>query len=73
MEEIPLARPDITDREIEAVVEVLKTPNLSMGPKVADFERRFAEFCETRFAVACSSGTAALHLLVRAYGIGPGD
>jgi perosamine synthetase len=73
MEEIPLARPDITDREIEAVVEVLKTPNLSMGPKVAEFERRFAEFCETRFAVACSSGTAALHLLVRAYGIGPGD
>jgi perosamine synthetase len=73
MDEIPLARPDVTQREIDAVVEVLETTHLSMGPKLAEFERRFAEYCGTRCAVACSSGTAALHLLVRSYGIGPGD
>ena len=73
MNEIPLARPDITQREIDAVVEVLRTPHLSLGPKLTEFERRFAEYCGTRYAVACSSGTAALHLLIRAYGIGPGD
>ncbi|MCH7525832.1 MAG: DegT/DnrJ/EryC1/StrS family aminotransferase [Planctomycetes bacterium] len=71
--EIPLARPDITDQEIEAVVGVLKTPNLSLGPKLTEFEGKFATYCGTRHAVAVSSGTAALHLLVRAYGIGPGD
>ena len=73
MNEIPLARPDITQREIDAVAEVLRTPNLSLGPKLVEFERRFAEYCGTRCAVACSSGTAALHLLIRAYGIGSGD
>ena len=73
MNEIPLARPDITQREIDAVVAVLETPNLSLGPKLAEFEERFTEYCGTRWAVACSSGTAALHLLIRAYGIGPGD
>ncbi len=73
MNDIPLARPDITQHEIDAVVEVLQTPNLSLGPKMAEFERRFAEYCGTRHAVAVSSGTAALHLLIRGYGIGPGD
>ena len=73
MDPIPLARPDITQREIDAVVAVLKTPQLSLGPKLAEFERRFSEYCGTRHAVACSSGTAALHLLIRSYGIGPGD
>jgi len=73
MNEIPLARPDITRREIDAVVAVLETPNLSLGPKLDEFERRFAEYCRTRHAVACSSGTAGLHLLMAAYGIGPGD
>ncbi|MBI1826268.1 MAG: DegT/DnrJ/EryC1/StrS family aminotransferase [Planctomycetes bacterium] len=70
---IPLARPNITQREIDAIVEVLQTPNLSLGPKVPEFERAFAEYCGTRFAVACSSGTTGLHLLVRAMEIGPGD
>ncbi|HUU83865.1 MAG TPA: DegT/DnrJ/EryC1/StrS family aminotransferase [Phycisphaerae bacterium] len=72
MDEIPLARPDVTQREIDAVVAVLETPDLSLGPKLDEFERRFAEYCGTAQAVACSSGTAALHLLVRAFGIGPG-
>ncbi|MCH7720379.1 MAG: DegT/DnrJ/EryC1/StrS family aminotransferase [Planctomycetes bacterium] len=71
--EIPLARPDITEREIEAVTAVLRTPNLSLGPKLGEFERLMADYCGTAHAVACSSGTAALHMLVRARGIGSGD
>jgi perosamine synthetase len=70
--EIHLARPDITQREIDAVVDVLKSDWLSLGPKLPEFEKRFAEFCGTRYAVACSSGTAALHMLIRAMNIGPG-
>ncbi len=69
---IPLARPNITQVEIDAVVEVLRTPHLSLGPKVPAFEESMARYCGTRHAVACSSGTAGLHLLVRAMGIGPG-
>ena len=68
-----LARPNITQVEIDAVVSVLQTPTLSLGPKVAQFEAAFAAYCETSHAVACSSGTAGLHLLMRAIGIEPGD
>ncbi len=71
--EIPLARPNITQREIDAVVAVLKTPNLSLGPKVIEFEQKLAAYCETRHAVAVSSGTAGLHVLIHALGVGPGD
>ena len=71
--EIALARPDITQREIDAVVAVLRTPNLSLGPKVVEFEAKFAKLCQTRHAVACNSGTSALHLLIRAMGIKEGD
>lgn len=70
---IPLARPNITDAEIDAVVGVLRTPNLSLGPKLGEFERAFAAYCGTAEGVAVSSGTAALHLLMCASGIGPGD
>jgi len=70
---IPLARPDITEQEIEAVVAVLRTPYLSLGPKVEDFEKRLAEYAGVRYAVAVNSGTSALHLIIRALGIGAGD
>ena len=72
-ETIPLARPNITQAEIDAVIAVLKTPNLSLGPKVPEFEEALARYCGTNFAVACSSGTAGLHLLIRAASIGDGD
>ena len=71
--EIALARPDITDKEIEAVVSVMKTSHLSLGPKVPEFEERFTTLCNTKYAVACNSGTSALHLVLAAMGIGPGD
>jgi len=70
---IPLARPDITKREIEAVVEILRTPQLSLGPKLEEFEKKFAEYTGVNHAVAVNSGTSALHLIIRALGIGPGD
>ncbi len=72
-ESIPLARPNIGRAEIDAVVEVLGSPHLSFGPKLREFEEAFARYCRTRYAVACSSGTAGLHLLMHAVGIGPGD
>lgn len=70
---ISLARPDITQQEIDAVVEVLRTPHLSLGPKLPEFEAKFSRLCGTKHAIACNSGTSALHLVVRAMGIGPGD
>ncbi|MCK4393527.1 DegT/DnrJ/EryC1/StrS family aminotransferase [Candidatus Bipolaricaulota bacterium] len=70
---IPLARPDITEREIEAVVAVLRTPQLALGPKLKEFEDAIAEYSGVRYAVAVNSGTSALHLIIRALGIGAGD
>ena len=61
---IPLARPNITEAEIAAVAEVLRSGQLSLGPKLEEFENAFASYCGTHHAVACSSGTAGLHLLV---------
>jgi perosamine synthetase len=70
---IRLAWPDLGADEVAAVAEVLESGYLTMGPKVAEFERLLGEVCATSEAVAVSSGTAALHLAVRALGIGPGD
>ncbi len=70
---IPLSAPDISDAEIAAVVEVLRTPHLSLGPKLDEFERLAAEYAGTTHAVAVNSGTSGLHLCVRALGIRRGD
>jgi len=70
---IELSGPDITQAEKDAVLEVLGSGRLSLGPWVERFEKAVAEFVGVRHAVACSSGTAGLHLVVRAMGIGRGD
>ncbi len=70
---IPLARPVITARERELVLEVLDSRQLSLGPMLARFERAWAERIGVRHAVACSSGTAGLHMCLHAAGLGPGD
>jgi perosamine synthetase len=70
---IPLSRPDISEREIESVVEVLRSGRLSLGAKLQEFEQKFASYVGAKYAVATSSGTSALHLAIRALGIGPGD
>ena len=70
---IRLARPDVGEAELAAVAEVLESGQLTMGPKVGEFERLIAHACSTEHAVAVSSGTAAIHLALLALGIGPGD
>lgn len=70
---IPMARPVIGDREHELVREVLDSRQLSLGPMLTRFEREFAERIGCSHAVACSSGTAALHMCLHAAGVGPGD
>ncbi len=70
---IYLSRPDITKKEIKAVKNVLKTPNLALGPKLVEFENKFTEYTNRKYAIAVNSGTSALFLCLNALGIGPGD
>jgi perosamine synthetase len=70
---VPLSSPDIIDKDIEAVMGVMKTRFLSIGPKVVEFEKRIGSYAGTRYAVAVNSGTSALHLIIRGMGIGEGD
>jgi perosamine synthetase len=70
---LPYGRQSIDDTDIEAVVEVLKSDWLTTGPKIGEFEERFAEWVGARHAVSFSSGTAALHGAAFAAGLGPGD
>jgi perosamine synthetase len=72
-EPIPLARPELGEREEELVLEVLRSGRLSLGPMGERFERELAGWLGVEDAVAVSSGTAALHLGVRALGWGKGD
>jgi perosamine synthetase len=72
-EPIPLARPDIGEREEALAVEVLRSGRLSLGPMLARFERDFASWLGVGDAVAVSSGTTALHLGVRSLGWNQGD
>ena len=72
-ERVPLSRPDISQADIDAVVAVLKTPHLSLGPKLPAFEKAFAEHLGLRHGVAVNSGTSALHLAVRSLGLKAGD
>src|SRR5512141_1707545 len=70
---IPMSSPDLTAAERNAVMEVINTPILSLGPKVPEVERAFCEYTGAKHAVAVNSGTAGLHLCVRAAGISAGD
>jgi perosamine synthetase len=70
---IPYGRQSINDDDIDAVIEVLRSDRLTQGPKVTEFEGETARYCGSKYAVACNSGTAALHLAYEAVGIGEGD
>jgi perosamine synthetase len=72
-EPIPLARPELGPREEELLLEVVRSGRLSLGPKLEQFEQDFGSWLGGGYAVAVSSGTAALHLGVRALGWGEGD
>ncbi|MCS6824000.1 MAG: UDP-4-amino-4,6-dideoxy-N-acetyl-beta-L-altrosamine transaminase [Cytophagaceae bacterium] len=66
MQPIPYSKQEITEDDIQAVKEVLQSDFLTQGPKVAEFEKKFAQYVGARYAVAVSNGTAALHLSVKA-------
>src|SRR5437016_3254652 len=70
---ISMSAPDIDDQDIAAVVEVLRSGRLSLGPKIEAFEEAIGRYIGVQYAVAVSSGTAALHLIVKALGLGPSD
>jgi len=73
MHNIPLSKPDITEQEKKAVLEVLNTSRLSLGKKYIEFQKIMADFAGVKYAVAVNSGTSGLHLIVKALGIGKGD
>ena len=70
---IPYARQSIDASDIRAVTRVLKSDFLTQGPEIEAFERDFAKFCGAKYAVACSSATAGLHLSAMVLGMGSGD
>ena len=70
---VNLSRPDITEAEINAVVDVMRGPNLSLGPKLGEFEDAFCKYSGRKRAVAVNSGTSGLYLCMESLGIGPGD
>lgn len=70
---ITLSAPDVGDREMDYAMRVLRSNQLSMGPWLGRFEKQFAAFMGTRYAIGVNSGTSALHLCVRALNIGAND
>jgi UDP-4-amino-4,6-dideoxy-N-acetyl-beta-L-altrosamine transaminase len=70
---IPYGRQDISDEDIQAVVDVLRSDYLTQGPAVPAFEKSLADYCSTQHAVAVNSATSALHIACLALGVGKGD
>ena len=70
---IPISKPFIGEAEKKAVLECLDSGMLVQGPRTAKLEEKFVAICGTKFAVATSSGTTALHIALLAHGLGPGD
>lgn len=70
---VPMSSPEINEEDRQAVMEVLNTTHLSMGPKIDQFEQAVKELTGSRHALAVSSGTTGLHLCIRAAGIEQGD
>ncbi len=73
MKYIPYGKQNITDEDIASVIEVLKSKNLTQGPKIKEFEDKFAEYVGAKYAVAVSNGTAALHLSALVMKLNKGD
>lgn len=70
---IPYGRQNITDEDIKAVTETLKSDYLTQGPKIKEFEEKFAKYVGAKYAVAVNNATSALHLAATALGVKPGD
>jgi perosamine synthetase len=70
---ISLSKPDISQQDIDAVVDVLTSGQLSIGPKIKEFEGSVAQYIGVKHAIGVNSGTSGLHLLIRAMEVGKGD
>jgi len=70
---VPIAQPVMTEKMIEAAANALRNERLTLGESVFKFEEAFAKMCGSKFAIAVSSGTAALQLALQAHGLKPGD
>ena len=70
---IPLSNPDVIEKDINYINQVLRTSYLSLGPKLPEFESKVADYVGAKYAVAVNSGTSALHLIIRALGIKDND
>jgi dTDP-4-amino-4,6-dideoxygalactose transaminase len=70
---IPYGRQDISEADIKAVVDVLKSDFLTQGPAVPAFEKAVADYCDVQYAYAVNSATSALHIACLALGVGKGD
>lgn len=70
---IPYGRQHITDEDIRAVIDTLKSDYLTQGPKIREFETKFAEYVGAQYAVAVNNATSGLHLAATALNVKPGD
>lgn len=70
---IPYGRQNITEEDINAVIETLKSDYLTQGPKIGEFEKAFAEYVGAKYAVAVNNATAGLHLSAISLGVNSGD
>ena len=70
---IPYGRQTITEADVDALINVLKSPYLTQGPVVPSFEQEVASLVKAKYAVAVNSATSALHIACLALGLGPGD
>lgn len=73
MRQIPFSPPDITEEEIEAVADALRSGWITTGPGTKEFEQKIAEYCHTKRAVCLNSDTACMEMTLRLFGIDPGD
>ena len=69
---LPYSRQSIDQADIKKVSEVLKNNLITQGPRITNFEKKFAKYVGAKFAIACATGTAALHLSCQALKLGPG-
>ena len=70
---IPYGRQDISQTDIDSVIKVLKSDFVTQGPVIQQFENKVAEYCNSKYAYACNSGTSALHIACLSLGVKKGD
>lgn len=70
---IPYGRQHINQEDVDSVIKVLKSNNLTQGPSIQEFENEFSKYVGSKFSVAVSSGTAALHLCAISLNLKPGE